>query len=838
MVLWDPALDVLARTPVLTALSEAPQGVLVIGRDSTVLWCNQAGADVLRYDTAAEIIGRPLYQVSVAAMDPEAWEVRWQRLLEGESWTGEVTTYLADGELGRLRVARFPLRGEDGSVIGVMSLASDATEELAAKEALERSEEKLSALLQYSSDVAVVFERSGVMRYVSPSVEQVAGWRPEELHGRLAWELVHPDDLDSLMRATADLTPGATVRGEWRMRRRDGTYAWFEQTLSDLSHVPAIEGIIGNFRDVTERHEAEAARRDSELFLRHVVDTVSDAYLGVDGAGVLTDWNPAAERIFEWSAEEAVGADLASLILPVTDRPAFRKAFAQVMSGGGRRFLEQPFEMVGVSRSGRVFPVEVSVVQLTVGERPHFRAFIRDISVRKEAEARLTRQALTDSLTSLPNRTLIRDRLAQALSRQARRGGTVAVLFLDIDRFKLVNDGLGHSAGDELLIAVASRLRGTVRSTDTVGRYGGDEFVVVAEEAGSQEEINALAARLLESISSPLLVGGRIVHVQASVGIAVVKDGAADPDDVIRDADLAMYRAKEDGGQRVQIFESAMESHAVVRFELERDLASAIEASLDPTADAEEAAGRLCVYYQPIVTFEGHMDSLEALVRWEHPKRGLIAPLEFIPLAEEAGLISGVGRFVLRQAAEQLRAWQEAGHGDLAVSVNVSARELDGDALTRDVDRVLRATGIEPRALCLELTESAFLRDGLRAARTLEELCRLGVRIVVDDFGTGYSSLAYLQRFPVHAVKLDRSFVSGVLENPQDAAIVSAVINLAHSLGIDAIAEGIETEAQRRALAELGCELAQGFLWSPPRPPSDIEILLAHRRTSFSELAD
>ncbi len=824
----SPALGVLRRTCALDALEACPQGAIAVGRDGVIAWCNAAAISLLQRGEMRDVIGKPLLELSRPdGCDDLASDQLWERLLEGETWSGEVITEGENGEKIPLRVSRSPIRDDNGGVVGVLSLATDLREEFRAKEALSDSEERLAALFQHSSDVAVVFGPGGSILFVSPSVERVAGWQPKQLLGENGWEFLHPDDVVADMNLVAEvLDSGRPVTREWRMRRADGSYGWFEQTFSDLSHVPAIGGVVGNFRDVTERHSADEARKESELILTRVVEVTSDAFIGIDKEGVVTEWNPAAERIFGWSPGEAIGQDLASRIIPEHDRRRFGRLFVRFAAGEARRFLQHPFEMMGQSRDGQLFPVEVSLVQVTIAERSHFRAFVRNIAERKAAEARLAHQALTDALTGLPNRTLLRDRLTRAVSRLARHPGAVAVMFLDLDRFKLVNDGLGHDAGDELLTEVAARLLASARDIDTVARYGGDEFVIIIEEAGTIDDVRNLAERMLAAVAEPLVVAGRELHPRASIGIAFTVGDMARPDDLVRDADIAMYRAKEHGGQSVEIFETVMQSRAIVRFELERDLRAAIGSSLVNSDETGAGSGRLLVFYQPIVSFDGATNGVEALVRWDHPSFGLMAPAEFIPLAEETGLVAALGRYVLGEAARQTALWRATVAPNLSVSVNISARQLDDMGLPRLVASILAETGLEAAALCLELTETTLLRDSGRAAATLNELRKLGVRVAIDDFGTGYSSLVYLRRFPVQVVKLDRSFVSGVPTSSDDAAIVSAVINLAHALGMEAVAEGIETEEQRVALADLGCELGQGYFWSTPRPAQDLTEML------------
>ncbi|MGH9300060.1 MAG: PAS domain S-box protein, partial [Acidimicrobiales bacterium] len=557
----------LSITEVLDTL---PQAALLVDPDGTVVWCNDA-TTALHQRPRSDIVGRPFSTMSRPGLEnPQEFDDSWRRLLAGETWTGEVLVDTLSGLALPMRVSRSVVRGIDGAVAGVLSLATDLSGEMKAKAALAASDERFRALVQHSSDVAVIIGPDGVVTYVSPAVESVSGYKPEDLIGTDGWSYLHPEDQAvDLWDVTDTLSKGRSITREWRMRRADGSYGWFEQTLTDLRHVPAIGGIVGNFRDVTERNQAAQAKEESEFILHRMIEYTSDASLGTDEAGIITDWNAAAERMFGWAESEAVGSDVTDLIVPDEKRAAFHRLFERVIGGTGGRFSQAPFEISALHKAGRRFPVEVSVSLVKLGEHTHLRAFIRDIAARKAAEARLAQQALTDPLTGLPNRALLRDRLATALSRLSRRPSTVAVMFLDVDRFKHVNDGLGHERGDELLVEIGKRIQSAVRTTDTVARYGGDEFVVIAEEAGTIEEVRALSDRTRALVAEPVTIAGRELYPSVSIGVAVATDGSASPDDLVRDADFAMYRAKERGGNRVELFQTSMQSLVTERFDLE-----------------------------------------------------------------------------------------------------------------------------------------------------------------------------------------------------------------------------------------------------------------------------
>ncbi len=438
---------------------------------------------------------------------------------------------------------------------------------------------------------------------------------------------------------------------------------------------------------------------------------------------------------------------------------------------------------------------------------------------RRTTEDEIRHQALHDRLTGLPNRLLLTDRVATALRRLERSAGTVTVLSIDVDRFKLVNDAMSHAAGDQLLVELAHRLEQTTRSCDTVARFGGDEFVVLCEYAGHASGTTALAQRLASVTEAPFQLDGRDVFVSLSIGVSVTSDPAAEASTVLADADAAMYSAKERGRSGSAVFDESLRTRATDRLRVGNELRTGI------------SNGQLRVYYQPLVRLEDEaIVGVEALVRWQHPTRGLVPPNEFIPVAEDTGLILPLGRWVLAQACRQVQAWRASGTSpQLRLAVNLSARQLSEQGLPETVAAVLRSTELPAGSLTLEVTESMLMEDPDASIAVLERLSNMGVHIAVDDFGTGYSSLSYLRRLPVDELKIDRSFVSGIATNTDDLAIVRAVISLAHSLGLGTLAEGVETREQLDRLRDLGCERAQGYLFSRPVGP----LVLADRLTKL-----
>ena len=440
---------------------------------------------------------------------------------------------------------------------------------------------------------------------------------------------------------------------------------------------------------------------------------------------------------------------------------------------------------------------------------------------RKRSEAQLLHQAMHDQLTELPNRTMFLDHVELALERSVRTGKHVGVLFVDLDRFKLINDSLGHQAGDRLLCLVATRLRGVTREVDTVARFGGDEFTILCDDVDVEADAVIVAERVAEAIAAPFAIEGTEVFLTASVGIAIARDhqhGHADK--LVRDADAAMHRAKERGKSRHELFDEVMRTTAVRRLETENALHRALE------------RGEFRLHYQPTVAVDGGgIQGVEALIRWEHPERGLMAPVDFIGLAEETGLIVPVGRWVLDEACAQLARWRamrlaRRDRTPLTMAVNLSARQLVQSQLVEQVADAVRRHDIPPHSLVLELTESLVVGEDERTLTAFAALRELGVRLAIDDFGTGYASLASLKAFPADVLKIDRAFVAGLGLDSVDTPIVAAVVGLAHELGLVAIAEGVETHRQLQVLRRLGCDYAQGFLYSRALPPEQIDALL------------
>ena len=602
--------------------------------------------------------------------------------------------------------------------------------------------------------------------------------------------------------------------------RKDGTAFPIEIMLSPLESADGIL-VTAAIRDISVRNAAEEHLAQMEGRYRGLLEAAPDAMVVVNEDGEIVILNLQAEKQFGYRRDELLGQKVTNIIpvgfaerLIADSTRTAAEALAQQIGTG--------IELTAVRKDGSEFPIELMLSPLESAEEILVTAAIRDISVRKVAEAatltmtlQIAHSAEHDFLTGLPNRLLLNDRVGQAIALAKRHNYKVAVLFLDVDGFKHINDSLGHPIGDKLLQSIAKRLLGCVRASDTVSRQGGDEFVVLLSEVEQEEDTAILARRMLAQVTRTHTINHQDLHITASIGVSVYPDDGKNAETLIKNADTAMYQAKEKGRQGYQFFKPAMNVRAVERQSIEEGLRRALERQ------------ELVVHYQPKVELSSRkITGAEALIRWNHPTRGLVPPGQFISVAEECGLIRPIGAWVLREACKQARAWTEAGLPVLTMAVNVSAMEFREDGFLDGVFSTLGETGLDPHRLELELTESVLVKRAESAASILQALREKGVQVALDDFGTGYSSLSYLRKFPVDALKIDQSFVRQISTGGDDTIIVIAIIALARSLRLRVVAEGVETAEELAFLGAHHCDEVQGYYFSRPVPAHQFADLL------------
>ena len=573
-------------------------------------------------------------------------------------------------------------------------------------------------------------------------------------------------------------------------------------------------------RELVQRGEEIALR---EARQRAVLETAAEGIIVVDPEGRIESFNKAAELIFCYAAEEVMHKPFTSL-LGQEDTERF-------LGPSGEPIICVGSELSGLRKCGGAFHLTLSVSEANAAGSRCFTILVQDNSERHAFETKLAHLATHDSLTGLPNRALYNDRLAQALAHASRNDHTVAIMFLDLDRFKTINDTLGHNIGDQLLQAVSDLLKNCLRGEDTLARLGGDEFTLILPHLNNTEGAATVAQNILRTLERPFSIAGQELFISASIGVAFFPYDGSEARDLVKNADTAMYAAKNLGGNNVQFFSRQMTTMTSTRFEMEHSLRHALERK------------ELLLYYQPQVdTRTQRIVGVEALLRWQHPELGLVPPSDFIPLAEETGLIIPISEWVLRTACMQAKAWHDDGH-EISMAVNLCARQFAQPDLLTLVMKTLEETRMEPKYLELELTESMVMQHGEETIATLHQLKSLGLRLSLDDFGTGYSSLSYLRRFPIDTLKIDRSFIQDIAADPGNGVLASAIVAMAHSLKMGVIAEGVETAEQLAYLQEHHCETFQGYYFSKPLPSTAMTTLLQrapalpHRRGNWVRLA-
>ena len=791
-----------------------PDAVVVLDAQFRMAWANRRALQALGR-TVAEVTGVSALEV----LHPDDVELALRSMGTVRSKDVgsaiEVRVRTAEGwRLVELVGAPIEWRDEPAVLLSLRDLTERRRFELAAND-----DARFRSIVQSAAVVTMLLSPVGIVESVSGALTRQLGHDPEAVEDRPVTELVVEDDRPALAAAIARASRGATatnpVTVTARLRRHGSDAAVpFELTIVSLADDPVLSGFVLTCHDISARVAAEAELHTALSVLSATLDSTADGILVVDVEGHISSYNRRFTAM--WRIPQSVldaGDDAAAIgfVLEQLSKPEAFLAKVEELYANPEAESRDELEFI----DGRVFE-RYSQPQRIDGRIAGRVWSFRDITEQRRLETELMQLALRDPLTGLANRPLFVECVDQGLARIRRGAGPLAVIFLDVDRFKQINDSLGHSAGDLLLEEISLRLRLAVREADQVARFGGDEFAILCQDLDSETDAADIASRVLKAFEEPFLLGTRDVYVNASLGIAHSSSGAVTAEALLQDADAAMYRAKEGGRGRYEVFDQNMRLWVAGRLEFESALRRGIEHD------------ELRVYFQPVVDRRSRqVRGFEALVRWERPGVGLVEPGEFIPLAEETGLVFTIGAWVIREscraAAEWARTWPQR---RLDVAVNVSSRQLLKGDIVDVVDEALAMSGLEPDRLVLELTETTLIDDAVAAQGLLRELGRRGVRIALDDFGTGYSSLTYLRAFPIDVIKIDESFVRTIDTEHQGLAIVEAVVRLAGNLGIEVVAEGIETPAQLDAVVQLGCDALQGFLFSPPRPGDEVPALV------------
>ena len=778
-------------------VQQSDDAIISTDLDGTVTSWNRGAEQTYGY-SAAEALGR---HISFCYPPERRTKVNafLQRIANGEAIERFDTQRLKkDGTLIDVSLSVSAIEDETGKIVGVSGIARDVT----ARRRTARQLQLQSAALEAAANGIVITDRQGTIVWANHSFTRMTGYSNQEIVGknpRLLKSEEQPDSCYAKLWST--ISSGKVWQGEIVNRRKDGTTYTEEMTITPVTQETGSETdtyFIAIKQDITERKKAEEELQR----LASIVEFSEDAIIGKNIDGVITSWNRGAEKIYGYTRDEVVGRDL-SFLLPPERQAEIQAIMERVLSGQSIECLETQ----RLTRTGSAIDVSLSVspIKDASGHIAGASTIARDITQRKVAEKQVQFLAYYDALTGLPNRTLLQDRLAKALASARRQKNKVALLFLDLDRFKTINDSLGHSVGDLVLQQVAERLKKWGREQDTVARVGGDEFLIVLTAVKEPADAAVAAERLMDTMTAEFIAQGRSLSISCSIGIGIFPEHGTDGETLIKNADAAMYCAKENGRNNFQFFTKEMNAQAVERLMMESGLRLAL------------AKKELFLMYQPQIEIAtGRITGLEALLRWQHPELGLVPPDKFIRIAENSGMIMPIGEWVLRTACSQARKWQDEGFLAVPVAVNVSAVQFRQAGFCELIGRVLYETGLAPQYLELELTESLLLSNADTMFSVLQDLRAMGLKLAIDDFGTGYSSLSYLRQFPVGKLKIDRSFIRDVVVNPDDTAIATAIIGMAKSLNLKVIAEGVEEEAQMSFLRARQCDEIQGYYFSKP----------------------
>lgn len=788
--------------------------------DGNYLSINAAGERIFGY-TRVETLGMNMSQVAV----PEQVELLAAKVKAKLDGTEPETSYEVDcirkdGQRITLEVNSSVIR-KNGRPVAIQGIARDVTERKRSEAAMRESEERYRDLFQNANDLIYTHDLDGNFTSINRAGEKITGYTCDEAATMHVSQVVAPEYLHQARRMITTKVDGdGPTAYELEIIAKNGTRVSLELSTRLIYIDGRPVGIQGIGRDITERKRSEEALKASERRYRQLGEGILHQVWTARPDGLLDYVNARTLEYFDRSREEMIGDGWRHSVHP-DDIDGCLKRWARSLATGEPYEIE--FRLRRYDGQYRWHNARATAGRDSFGNINKWFGTNTDIHDQKESEEKLNYYAHHDPLTDLPNRPELMNCLDIAIKkRRENPDARFAVLFLDLDRFKVINDSLGHAVGDKLLIAIAGRLKATLRPGDIVARLGGDEFTILLNRTGTEQEVANVVERLQARIGEPFMIDNYEVFTTASVGVTLSNELERTPDEYLRDADAAMYRAKEAGKARYEIFDREMYVRNLNLLQTETDLRHALERN------------ELEVHYQPIVELAtGQIREFEALIRWRHPHRGLISPADFVDVAEETGLIVPIGNWVLTTACDQIAEWQKKVDERLSISVNLSARELMHPSLLPKIEEVLSASGLSPRQLKLEVTESTVMEYSELAHGVLDTLDRLGVHLSTDDFGTGYSSLSYLQSFPFDRLKIDRSFIDKLGKNRKSDAIVKTILMLGSNLGMEVVAEGIETIGQLEFLQELGCEFGQGYYFARPVSADEAAKLITTNEGQF-----
>ncbi|KAA3642331.1 MAG: EAL domain-containing protein [Chloroflexi bacterium] len=788
-------------------LSNATVEGIVIHEDGVIVDANQSFVTMFGYDSASEIIGKDVLPVLVPADSQELVlnkiDSQFNGIYESILQRKDRSTFPAEIEVRETE--------HNGRRVRVGAVR-DITRIKEVENELRESEERYRQIFTLTHDYAYVDrvepDGSVTVEWITSGAMKVTDYSFEEMQDPTIWfRMVYPEDLPVFEEHATLVLSGQVDTAEFRIITKNGEIRWLRDSSYPIwdKEQKRVIRLVGAAGDITKRKQAEEALQDSQEQFRALSEASFEAIF-LSEEGICVGQNLAAEKMFGYTLIEAIGQPGTNWIAPED-----RDAVVQNMLSGH----EEAYQAVALRKDGSTFPAELRGKMMRYQGREVRVTSLRDITERKKAEEELNHLATHDMLTGLPNRTLFDDRLSHAIEVAKRKKDQLAVLFLDLDNFKSVNDAFGHKQGDRLLQTIAQRLMDNVRQSDTVARLGGDEFAILLEGISTPSDVLPTVNKILQGVAEPFTLQDAEAFITGSIGISLFPTDGADPDTLIQNADRAMYRSKEEGKNNFRFFSAAMKADVLERLELKNQLRNALERQ------------EFVIHYQPQIDARtGKANGVEALLRWQHPERGILMANDFIALAEETGLIVPIGEWVLETACQQMKHWQNEGLQVSRLAVNLSEREIKRTDLGKTIEAILKNTGLEPDALELELTENILFQDMPKVLTLLLDLKGLGVRLALDDFGTGYSTLGQLAHFPLDTLKIDQHFASHLMSSNNDAAIVDGIITIAKNLGVAVIAEGVEDHRQLASYQSKGCHHIQGWVFSKAKSAEQLETIL------------